>query len=151
MYNLALRMLGNVQAAEDATQEALLSAWRGIGKFKGGNFRTWLYRITANVCRDELRRLKRRPTISLEDLPLEPPDLPSTESPEDYTMRQELSQQIQSGLDQLPPELRIAVILRNIQGLSYEEIAQALNCPLGTVRSRISRGRTQLRDYLKPG
>lgn len=148
VYNLALRMLGDRQAAEDASQDAFLSAWRGIGSFRGGNFRAWLLRITANTCRDQLRRLKRNPTTSLEAFSVELEAPPSTESPEDYVLRRELGAQIQSGLAGLPSDQRLAVVLSDIQGLSYEEMAQVMGCSLGTVRSRLSRGRARLRDYL---
>ena len=148
VYNLALRMLGDSQAAEDAAQDAFFSAWRSIDSFKGGNFRAWLLRITANTCRDQLRKLKHHPSTSLEALPIESGGLSSGESPEDYALRRELGEQIQEGLASLSSERRLAVILSDIQGLSYEEIAQVMDCSLGTVRSRLSRGRTQLRDYL---
>lgn len=148
VYNLALRMLGDSHAAEDATQDAFLSAWRSIGSFRGGNFRAWLWRITANVCRDHFRKLRRHPSTSLEAMLLEPEGLSSSESPEDYVLRREMGEQIQKGLASLPLEQRLTVILCDIQGLSYEEIAQVMGCSLGTVRSRLSRGRAQLRDYL---
>jgi len=148
LYNLAWRMLGDSHAAEDATQDAFLSAWRSIGSFRGGNFKAWLLRITANVCRDHLRKLKRRSFTSLEAMLLEPEGLPSSESPEDYVLRREIGEQIQKGLASLPSEQRLAVILSDIQGLSYEEMSQVMDCSLGTVRSRLSRGRAQLRDYL---
>lgn len=148
VYNLALRMLGDRHAAEDASQDAFLSAWRNIGSFRGGNFRAWLLRITANTCYDQLRKLKRNPASSLEALPFEMEGLPSMESPEDYVLRRELGEQIQRGLASLPSDQRLAVVLCDIQGLSYEEIAQVMGCSLGTVRSRLSRGRTRLRDYL---
>ncbi len=148
VYNLALRMLGDRQGAEDASQDAFLSAWRNVGRFRGGNFRAWLLRITANTCYDQLRKLKRHPTSSLEALPLELEGLPSTESPEDYVLRREMGEQIQKGLASLPSEQRLAVVLSDIQGLSYEEMARVMGCSLGTVRSRLSRGRARLRDYL---
>ncbi len=148
-YNLALRMLADPAAAEDATQDALFSAWKNIKGLRGGNFRAWLLRITANACRDQLRRLKRRPVIPLESLPFEPPAPPTSESPEDYVLRREVQAQIQEGLASLPSEQRLAVILCDIQGLSYEEIASVMKCSVGTVKSRISRGRGQLRDYLQ--
>jgi len=146
VYNLALRMLGNSETAEDAAQDAFFSAWRRIGSFRGGNFRAWLLRITANVCRDQLRKLKHHHSTSLEALLIEPEGLPSSESPEDYALRREVGEQIQKGLSGLPSEQRLAVVLSDIQGLSYEEIAQVMGCSLGTVRSRLSRGRAQLRD-----
>ena len=145
-YNMAYRMLGDSQAAEDATQEAFFSAWKNIRRFRGGSFKAWVMQITANACRDELRRLKRRPVIPLESLPYDPPAL-STESPEDYALRQETGEHVQRGLTTLSHEQRMAVILCDIQGLSYEEVAEVMECSLGTVKSRISRGRAQLRDY----
>ena len=148
VYNLALRMLGNRQSAEDASQDAFVSAWRNIGKFRGGSFKAWLLSITANTCRDQLRKRKRNPTISMEELAVEPAGPPSQESPEDYALRRELGEQIQRGLATLPSDQRLAVILSDIQELSYEEIAQVMGCSLGTVRSRLSRGRARLRDCL---
>jgi len=146
-YNLAWRMLGQVEAAEDATQDAFLSAWKGIRGFRQGNLRAWLLSIVANACKDQLRARRRRPAISTDELELEA--LPSSgESPEDYVLRRELAAEIQRGLATLPPDQRLAVILRDLQGLSYEEIAQATASSLGTVRSRLSRGRAHLRDYL---
>jgi RNA polymerase sigma-70 factor (ECF subfamily) len=146
-YNLAWRMVGQIEAAEDATQDAFLSAWKGIQGFRQGNFRAWLLSIVANACKDQLRARRRRPVISTDEL--EPEALPSGgESPEEYVLRRELAVEIQRGLATLPPDQRMAVILRDLQGLSYEEIAQATASSLGTVRSRLSRGRAHLRDYL---
>jgi len=147
-YNLAFRMLGERSAAQDATQDAFFSAWRKIGGCQGTNVRAWLMSITANTCRDHLRKVKRNPSIPLESLVQEPTASPSAESPEDYALRRELNGEIQKGLSTLPAQQRLAVILCDIQGFSYEEIARIMGCNIGTVRSRISRGRTQLRDYL---
>lgn len=150
VFNLALRMLSDAQAAEDATQEAFLSAWRHISGFRGGSFKAWLLSIVANCCRDELRRLKRRPAVPLADLEANPDGLPaSTCSVEDNLLSLELREEIYRGLVSLQPEQRLVVILSDIQGLSYEEIAQATCCSLGTVKSRLSRGRGHLRDYLR--
>lgn len=148
VYNLALRMLSEVPAAEDATQEAFLSAFRGIGKFRGGSFRAWLLRIAANACRDQLRAWRRRPATSLDALELEPEADRDAQSPEDYALRRELGEKIASALAALPTDQRLAVILYDIEGLSYEEIAQVMNSSLGTVRSRLSRARARLRLYL---
>ena len=152
VYNLALRMLGDADAAEDAAQETFLSAYRGIRKFRGGNFKAWLLHITANVCRDHLRSARRHPVDSLDvlgpDVQIQTRLTGLSESPEDYALRVELGQVINSGLATLPPDQRLAVILCDIHGLSYEEIAQVAACSVGTVKSRISRGRAHLRDYL---
>lgn len=146
-YSLAFRMLNDSHAAEDATQEAFFSAWKHIRGFKGGSFKAWIMKITANSCRDQMRRVKRRPTVPLSSIADDPPAL-SMESPEDYALRRETSGYVQQGLASLSHEQRMAVILCDIQGMSYEEVAEAMGCSLGTVKSRINRGRTNLRDYL---
>jgi RNA polymerase sigma factor (sigma-70 family) len=151
VYNVCYRILGQQQAAEDAAQDAFVSAWRNIGSFRGETFRPWLLRIAANLCRDELRRRGRRPSSSLDSaleagVP-EPPDraLP----PEEVTLNSELRTQLQSALDQLPEEQRTAVVLCDVEGLDYTEIAVVMNTSLGTVKSRIARGRLKLRELLK--
>ena len=148
VYNLALRMLGQASAADDATQEAFISAFRGIGQLRSDNFRAWLLRITANTCRDQLRSLRRHPTTPLDELVLNTEVDRSAQSPEDYAINRELGAEIANALLTISNEQRMAVILYDIEGLSYEEIAQVMNCSLGTVRSRISRGRERLRHYL---
>jgi RNA polymerase sigma-70 factor (ECF subfamily) len=151
-YNLCLRMLGNPAAAEDATQDAFLSAFRNIASFRGGSFRPWLMRIASNACTDELRRRHRRPAISL-DAPA-----PGTEErldvadsaagPENEALRSELQAVVQAALLRLPADQRMAVILCDIQGFQYEEIAEAMRTSVGTVKSRIARGREKLRREL---
>ncbi len=145
-YNLALHMLGTREDAEDATQEAFLSAFKAIKGFRGGSFKAWLLRITANACRDQLRTRQRKGTVPLDSLLLEPES--TAESPEDYAQRQELGRFITEGLASLPRDQRLVVILADIQGLSYEEVSQVTGSPVGTVRSRLSRGRAHLRDFL---
>ena len=150
VFNLALRMLTDAQSAEDATQEAFLSAWSHIRGFRGGNFKAWLLSIVANCCRDELRRLKRHSLVPLAALEADPDSLPaSVGSVEDDLLSIELREEIYRGLASLLPEQRLVIVLSDIQGLSYEEIAQVTGCSLGTVKSRLSRGRTHLRDYLR--
>ncbi len=152
VYNLCLRMLGSPQAAEDATQEAFIAAYRAVSRFRRGNFRAWLLRIAANACYDELRRRRSRPQVPLEapagdDRPaaeLPAPDEPLAQRAE----RLELARHLREGLTTLPPDQRLAVILRDVRGLAYEEIAEASGASLGTVKSRISRGRAALRDFL---
>lgn len=151
-YNLCLRMVGTPAAAEDATQDAFLAAWRAIGTFRGSNFRAWLLRIAANGCTDELRRRARRPAASLDapppgaDAPAEPPD-PSP-GPEAAALRAEQHERVQAALLRLPADQRLAVIMCDIQGFAYEEIAEAARVSLGTVKSRIARGREKLRSLL---
>jgi RNA polymerase sigma factor (sigma-70 family) len=153
VYNLAYRILGDQAAAADATQDAFISAFKGIGKFRGGSFKSWLMRIVTNACYDQLRHKQRRPTASLDALlvsdpaPIRPLTDPG-ESPEEYTLRQELSRVIQAGMGTLPPEQRVALILSDVQGLSYQEIAEVTGVSLGTVKSRLSRARGKLRDFL---
>ncbi len=152
VYNSAYRILGDGEEAADATQEAFLSAFQAISNFRGGSFRAWLLRIVTNACYDQLRRKKRRPTTSLEAL-LTEPERPSTLSggmkpPEEYVAQRELNELLQEGIQTLPPHQRVTLILSDVQGLSYEEIAQVTHVSLGTVKSRLSRGRAGLRDHL---
>lgn len=154
VYNLCLRMLGSPTAAEDAAQDAFLSAFRHIGDFKGASFRAWLSRIAANACTDELRRRARRPALSL-DAPApgaaDPPDVAdAAPGPEAAAVRGEERARIQTALLRLPADQRLAVVLCDLQGYAYEEIAEAMRTSLGTVKSRIARGREKLRDLLAP-
>ncbi len=153
-YNVAYRIIGDLDAAADAAQEAFISAYRAIQRFRGGSFRAWLLRIVTNACYDELRRRKRRPQTSLEALYVESesPDDPlvsRAESPEAYTQRMELQAAIKNCLEELPDEQRVVAILSDLEGLSYEEIAQSTGTALGTVKSRLSRSRARLRDCLQ--
>jgi RNA polymerase sigma factor (sigma-70 family) len=155
VFNLCYRMLGDREAAADATQETFLSAYRALDRFRGGSFKAWLLRIATNACYDQLRALQRRPTQSLNHLmgdedagELDLPDRDRTGDPEDRALQAELSREIQQALAQLPAEQRMALILLDIQGLSYDEIAVAMNTNLGTVKSRISRARYKMRDLL---
>jgi len=151
VYNLALRMLGNAEAAEDASQDTFLSAYKAIGGFRGGSFKSWVLRIAANSCHDKMRVARRYRVVSLDTLMLELDDLPQSnnnESPEDYALRRELGRFLNDGLTHLPEDQRLVVVLSDVQGLSYEEVAQVAGCSLGTVKSRLNRGRTRLRDFL---
>jgi RNA polymerase sigma-70 factor (ECF subfamily) len=149
IYNLAFRMLGEAEAAADITQEAFISAFRSLASFRDGSFKGWLLRIATNACYDQLRQRRRHPLSSLEDLVEVVEKLPSPEAgPDEYALRRELADEIQRGLATLPPEQRVVVIMSDVQGFSYEDIAQATNTSLGTVKSRLSRGRAHLRDYL---
>ncbi|MGQ9571686.1 MAG: sigma-70 family RNA polymerase sigma factor [Dehalococcoidia bacterium] len=150
VYSLCLRMLGSA-SAEDAAQETFITAYRRLSAFRGGSFRAWLLRIAANTCCDELRRRRSRPAASLEAT-LEAGSSAASSSPligpEEEALRRELGLHLQRGLATLPPEQRLAIILRDIHGLSYEELAEALACSLGTVKSRIARARAKMREYL---
>jgi RNA polymerase sigma-70 factor (ECF subfamily) len=150
-YNVAYRVLGDGDAAADAAQDAFISAYRALPRFRGGSFKAWVMRIVTNACYDQLRVKQRRPTTSLDadpDLERHEWNIDPGERPEAYVARQELGQVIQRGLATLPREQRTCVILSDIQGMSYDEIAEAMQTSLGTVKSRLNRGRRKLRDYL---
>ncbi len=154
IFNTAYRILGDREAAADATQEAFLSAFRAIRHFRGGSFKAWLLRIVTNACYDQLRARQRRPTASLDAMLLNP-DQPApgleratAESPHEVAERHELGALIQRGLDTLPYEQRVTLVLIDIEGLSYEEAANVLATNLGTIKSRLSRARAALRDFL---
>ena len=149
IYNLTLRMLGNPQDAEDVTQETFVLAWKGIRSFRGDNFKAWLLRVASNSCTDLLRSRKRTKADSLDAIYPEYNPLPSpNETPEDYVLRQDLNQLISKHLLLLSEEQRLVVTLSDLQGLHYEEIAEITNTSLGTVKSRLSRGRANLRNSL---
>lgn len=151
-YNVAYRILGDAEAAADAVQDAFLKAFRGIGHFKGGSFKTWIFRIVTNTCYDILRARRRHPTSSLNGMEVELNHTPlgnaGAESPEDYAIRRELNRLIQEAINSLPPDQRAVVVLSDIEGFDYREISQTLGIPLGTVKSRLSRARAKVRDYL---
>lgn len=147
-YNLSLRMLGNSMVAQDATQEAFFSAWRAIKSFRGNSLRPWILQIVANACRDQMRVFKRRPAASLDALVQEPAAPSAISSPQDEFLSLELGEQLRNGLALLPHDQRLAIVLHDVQGFSYEEMATIMGTSLGTVKSRLSRGRAQLRDYL---
>jgi RNA polymerase sigma-70 factor (ECF subfamily) len=156
VYSQAYRMMGDAEVAEDATQEAFISAYKHLDTYRGGSFRGWLLRIVTNACYDELRRRKRRPTVPLEPVDANEEEIESPswmidpgELPEQATVRKELAQAIQRCLDGLPDEFRLVVVLVDIQGLDYQEAAQAAGKPIGTVKSRLARARLRLRECLQ--
>ena len=154
VYNLAYRILGDPASAADAAQDAFISAFENIGRFRGGSLKSYLLRIVSNRCYDELRRWKRRPATSFEDFgevdeEANPALVNGGERPEDYAERQEMARMIQAGIETLPPDQRITLALSDVQGLSYQEIAEATEVSLGTVKSRLARARGKLRDYLQ--
>ena len=151
VYHLALRMCGNAEDAYEIAQEAFLSVWKGLRFFRGeSSFSTWLYRLTSNAAIDFLRRQRRQggdgPSLDDEDTFLEVTD-PSP-SPHQRAEAMELREALVQGLKTLSPEHRQVLLLRELQGLSYEEIAACLDLDLGTVKSRIARAREKLRKYL---
>jgi RNA polymerase sigma-70 factor (ECF subfamily) len=151
-YNLAYRILGNAEGAEDAAQEAFIKAYRNLNQYRGGSFKAWLLRIVTNVCYDQLRHVQRRPASSLEDVAVDPEHagklVDHAEEPGAYALRQELGRVIQAGIELLPAEQRMVLTLSDVEGLSYEEIAAVMDTSLGTVKSRLSRARAKLRDFL---
>lgn len=150
MYAVALRMCANREDAQDCLQEAMLRIYRSIGGFKGqSSFGTWVYRITMNTCLDELRRKKNKQNTSLDnmlDQGWSPAD--DSSSPEKHVMQNEMRKNIADSIRDLPDDMRSAIIMRDIHGYSYEEIADMLNVNVGTIKSRISRGREKLREKL---
>ncbi len=156
VYGQAYRMMGEDEPAQDATQEAFISAYRSLSSYRGGSFKAWLLRIVTNACYDELRRRKRHPVTSLEPLDADDEEIESprwladpAESPEARTERSELGDAIQQCLDGLPVEFRAVVVLVDIQGMDYGEAAQVVGKPVGTVKSRLARARMRLRDCLQ--
>ena len=152
VYALTLRMCKNPEDAAEAAQEAFLAAWQGLKFFRGeASFSTWLYRLASNACVDHLRREQRHrgaagPSLDDEAVYLDVAD--NAPSPHAIAESNELKQQIEEGLRALSPEHREVLVLREIHQLSYDEIAQTLSLDSGTVKSRISRGRKQLRNFL---
>jgi RNA polymerase sigma-70 factor (ECF subfamily) len=144
VYNIAWRMTGNAADAEDVAQEVMLKAWRALPRFKlGSAFGTWLYRIAMNACADELRRRKKK-TVSVEEMQESGRELPV----EGFEERSASGGSIARAMLRLGEEYRSALILRDVEGYAYEEIAGILRCPIGTVRSRINRAREQMRNML---
>ena len=155
IFSLTLRMLRNVESAEDTTQDTFLKAYHSLPGFRNGSFRSWLYRIATNTCYDELRRNKRPPDLSLEfedqaeERLLSPNDFPNyTNLPEREYERHELEQLIKRALDQLDADQRTVIVLVDLQDLDYLEAAQILSIPIGTVKSRLARARLRLRHLL---
>ena len=160
VYGVAFRMLGNRDIAADVTQDAFLAAFKGIASYRGGtSFRAWLLRVASNMACDSWRRTQRRPAESLDALTEDDePHAPTLlgalvvtdieSNPEAMLLSQELQELLLHGLETLPLDQRVAVVLCDIEGLSYDEIAALTQTTPGTVRSRIARGRKRMRDYL---
>ena len=153
------RMVRDVDLVEDIAQETFIRAYRALAQFRGdAQFYTWLYRIAVNTAKKSLMDLKRNPTVSENSFKSDDDDetshveneLTSSETPDAVLASKEIAQIINTALEALPEELRQAITLREIEGLSYEEISEAMNCPIGTVRSRIFRAREAISQKVKP-
>jgi len=146
IYTVAYRLTGQPDDAHDLVQEVLLRVRRGLRTYRPGSMRGWLSRITTNAFLDDVRRKQRRPTDALPDDPERV--LPISAPADEVLAGQGLPEEIQSAITALPEEYRAAVVLSDVVGLSYQEVADALDVPVGTVRSRIHRGRSRLREVL---
>jgi RNA polymerase sigma-70 factor (ECF subfamily) len=149
-YGLAWRLLNDADQAADATQDAFVHAYRAIATYRGGVFRSWLLRITANASYDILRRQQRRPTSPLPDPEEGAPELPdhAAVNPVSEATKSELYRHLEVALRRLPEDQRIAVVLCDVYGMDYNEVAAMTNAALGTVKSRIHRGRLRLRELM---
>ena len=152
VYAVAYKMLGNSEDALDASQDAFIKAYTGISKFRGdAKFSVWMYRITYNICLDKLRKTRRRPVVSIEPEE-DAPELQIADespSPEDSLISREAAELVHRGLDTLSPKLRSVLVLREVSGLSYAEIAEATGLREGTVKSRINRARLTLAEFIR--
>ena len=156
VYNQAFRVIGEPDAAADATQEAFISAYQKLHTYRGGSFKSWLLRIVSNACYDEYRRRKRQPVVPLtpendqgEDLESAPWLEDPSENPEEFAQRNELSKAIQTCLNRLDIEFRTVVVLIDIQGMDYAAAAAVVDSPLGTIKSRLARARKGMQDCLR--
>lgn len=156
VYTVAYRFMGNHADACDLAQEAFIKMYQALPKFRGdSSFMTWIYHITANVCRDELRRRQNKQALSLDDdsddnVALKLTVASDAPGPEELIESMELSEQVQQCLNMLSEEYRLILIMREIQGFSYDEIATAMEISLGTVKSRLSRARAMFKEKMSP-
>ena len=150
VYNLALRMLSDPAAAEDVSQEVFISAHRALARYRGGSLKAWLLTIAANASRDALRKRKREREVSLEEVVESSGMTPESRlpSPEEYTLRREVQREVQEALNRLSNDHRLAILLVDLQGLDYAEAAMAMSVSPGTLKSRLSRARAQLREQI---
>jgi RNA polymerase sigma-70 factor (ECF subfamily) len=153
IFNVACRMFSNAEDASDIAQEALIKAYKNINKFDfNSSFSTWLYRITVNVCIDEMRRRKGKETYSIDaedeenGLFMQLED--TSEGAEEGVIRKETVSEVRRAIDKLSEEHKMVIILRDLQDLSYEEVAETLGINVGTVKSRLARGRKSLKDII---
>lgn len=154
VFNLAYRLTGNRNDADDIAQEAFLKVYTSLREFRGeASFSTWLYRVVSNACLDELRKRSRRRAVSL-DNPISPDDPSPRQTPSDRPEpgdsleRAEVRAAVQRGIASLSPDHKIVLVLRDIQGMPYETISEALRMPVGTVKSRLNRARSSLKQKL---
>lgn len=153
-FTIAYRMMGDSQRAADATQDAFLTAYRRLETYMGGNFKAWLMKIVTNTCYDALRYEKRRPATHLDDLTPDgidddPPIPDPTPTPEQHLQASELQQAIQQCIDALNDDQRLVLVMSDVEGYPYQEIAEHINTQLGTVKSRLSRARASVRQCLQ--
>lgn len=154
IYSITYRIMGTADGAADAAQDTFLTAYRKLSTYRGGVFRAWLARIASNTCYDTLRKLKRRPADYLEemrgaDFADEPPIPAATPNPESEAQRQDLNRALQECILGLNEDQRLVIVLSDVQGYSYQEIADIANASLGTVKSRLSRARLAMRRCLQ--
>lgn len=156
-YNIAYRILGDPHAADDATQDAFIAAYKHLKSYRGGSFRAWLMRIVTNKCYDELRRQRRHPQTPLEPInpdseeEIESPQwiMDDSPSPEEQAETIDLDKAVQNCIQQLPEDFRVVVVMVDIQDFDYNEVSHAIGKPLGTIKSRLARARMRLRDCLQ--
>ena len=156
VFNTALRILGDDDLAADVTQDAFIAAFKSISSFRGGSFKAWLMRTVTNACYDELRRQKRRPTTPLEPDTDDGEEMDSPRwladpsmTPDQQAEANELEHAIQHCLNNLPMEFKTVVVMADLQGMDYSEVAVAVHVPLGTIKSRLARARLRLRECLQ--
>src|SRR5512143_3191312 len=153
VFNTALRILGDDDLAADATQEAFISAFKSLSSFRGGSFKAWLMRTVTNACYDELRRQKRRPTTPLEPDTEDGDEMDSPKwladpgmTPDQQAEADEVEHAIQHCLNNLPLEFKTVVVMADLQGMDYTEVAASIRVPLGTIKSRLARSLLRLRE-----
>jgi len=156
MYRISLRILNDESSADDASQNAMIQAFRNIKSFRGGSFRSWLARVTVNASYDEMRRWRRQPSLSFEQVNNDGDEIESlpwmmdlSAGPEERYDSVELRDALQHCVKALTPDYRLVVVLVDVEGMSYEEVARVANIPVGTVKSRLARARGQLRKALQ--
>lgn len=156
IFNIALRIVGNYDDANDLSQEVLIRIFKSIGSFKEqSSFSTWIYRITTNVCLDDIRKRKNRRVVSLdeeikvEDGEMQRQIVSNDPLPEETAEKEELRELVNGAISSLSEEHRLVIVMRDLQGFSYEEIARILKCPEGTIKSRINRARLALKNVLQ--